>query len=76
MEEEIMRVNKVKLLQAENTPLCQEPLRSILGEQMDFEKWELILEGKIALPENEVEEGTQMWYTLISSQTLDDFELK
>ena len=34
-----------KLLQAHNTPLREEPLLTLLGEQGDFEKWEQILKG-------------------------------
>ena len=37
MEAEIARVNVEKLLQADNTPLRQEPLRSWFGEESDFE---------------------------------------
>ena len=32
---------------ANNTPLRQEPLSQLLGEQMDFDKWEEILKGTI-----------------------------
>ena len=40
IEQEIARCNKEKLLQANNTPLREEPLLSLLGEQGDFDTWE------------------------------------
>ena len=39
IEKEIARVNTNKLVQAENTPLRQEPLCSHFGEQGDFKNW-------------------------------------
>jgi hypothetical protein len=70
-----MEANKEKLLQADNTPLRMEPLRTLLGEQMQFEVWENILRGEIALPQEGIEEGTRLWYNFISQQTLRDFVL-
>ena len=55
-------MNVKKLLQAENTPLRQEPLCSHFGEQGDFKKWDQIIDGTLCLPDNyEAEEGTQLW---------------
>lgn len=75
IEDEIIRVNKKRLLQAYNTPLRTEPLQSLLGEQMDFGKWERILTREISLPEDGVEEGTKLWFDLISSNKLEEFKL-
>ena len=41
----IIRANTAKRQQANNTPLREEPLRSLLGEQMDFDRWNEILLG-------------------------------
>jgi len=73
IEWEISEANKAKLLQAYNTPLRMEPLQSLLGEQMEYEKWEEILRGNVSLPEEGIEEGTRLWYEYISSQQLRDF---
>jgi hypothetical protein len=67
MEEAIIEANKAKRLQADNTPFRQEPLQSLLGEQMDFEKWDNILNGNIQLPEEGIEEGTRLWYDYIQT---------
>lgn len=66
IEEAIMLANKTKLLQAGNTPLRQRELQDLLGEQGDFEKWELILNKAIDLPDN-VEEGTKLWFHYIQN---------
>ena len=66
IEQEIIKANKKKLLQADNTPLRQEPLQSLLGEQGDFKTWEKILKGNIKLPPEGIEEGTRMWFEFIS----------
>jgi len=50
IENEITRVNKARLLQANNMPLRQEPRSKILGEQMNFERWEDILKRKVTIP--------------------------
>mmetsp|Transcript_8494 Transcript_8494/g.16012 ORF Transcript_8494/g.16012 Transcript_8494/m.16012 type:complete len:1891 (+) Transcript_8494:4302-9974(+) len=75
IEYEIGRANKKRLLQSYNTPFRQEPLQTIVGEQMDFTKWEKILRGEIELPEEGIEEGTKLWYNLISSNKLESFKL-
>jgi len=75
IEDEIMKANKQKLLQAGNTPLRTPPLQQLVGEQMDFDKWENILRGYISLPLEDVEEGTRLWYNFISSQSIDEFVL-
>jgi exonuclease III len=65
METEIMRVNEIKLQQADNTPLRSAQLADLLGEQGDFTKWEQILTGSIKLPDN-VDEGLQLWFNYIT----------
>ena len=62
----IIKANTEKRQQANNTPLRQEPLQSLLGEQMDFEAWDRVLRGLITLPEEGVEEGTRLWYDYIT----------
>lgn len=66
IEGEIMRVNKEKLLQAYDTPMRDERISQLLGEQGDFQKWESILSGLIALPD-EVDEGLEVWYKFVTS---------
>jgi hypothetical protein len=66
IENEIMRVNESKLLQARHTPLRHEQLSILLGEQGDFQKWEQILLGNISLP-NEADESLHLWYTYITN---------
>jgi hypothetical protein len=51
------------------------PLQELLGEQLDFEKWEEILKGKIDLPKEGIEEGTRIWYQYISTQELSEFSI-
>ena len=65
IEEAIIQANTSKRLQADNTPFRQEPLQSLLGEQMDFDKWQEILQGNIELPEEGIEEGTRLWFEYI-----------
>jgi len=65
IEQEIMRANQNKLLQAQDTPLCGEQLSILLGEQGDFTKWEQILTGRVALP-NDIDEGLFIWYNYIT----------
>lgn len=76
IEDEIIGANKQRLLQACNTPFRKDPLQTLVGEQMDFNKWEQILNGEIILPEEGIEEGTKLWYNLISTNKLDDFKLE
>lgn len=64
IENEIMRANKQKLLQASDTPLRQYPISALLGEQGNFETWEKILAGSISLPDD-VDEGLHLWYTYL-----------
>ena len=66
IEDAIIDANKEKLQQANNTPFRMEPLQSLLGEQMEYEKWEKILKKEIDLPED-VEEGTRLWYEYIQN---------
>ena len=66
VENEIIRVNKEKLLQANNTPLRESPLQELLGEQGDFERWEEILHDLVTLPDEGVEEGTRLWFEFMS----------
>jgi len=69
IEDAIISANQKKLLQAKDTPFRKEPLQSLVGEQMDFDKWEEILKKAIKLPDD-LEEGTQIWYDYI--QNYDD----
>ena len=66
IEEEIMKVNKEKLLQAATTPLRHGELSILLGEQGDFEKWESILKKCIHLPMN-AEDDIRLWYEYITN---------
>ena len=75
IEKEIARANQEKLLQANNTPLREEPLLSLLGEQGDFEKWEQILKGTINLPATGIEEGTRLWYEYMTSEFPEEIEI-
>lgn len=76
IEEEISRANQEKLLQANNTPLREEPLLSLLGEQGDFDRWEQILKGAIKLPSTGIEEGTRLWYEVMTSEYPDEIEIE
>ena len=64
--EHICRANIEKRQQARDTPCRKEPLQSLLGEQMDFDTWEEILKGNITLPEEGIEEGTRLWYDMVT----------
>ena len=67
IEQEIMKVNQAKLLQARHTPLCKEHISVLLGEQGNFEKWEEILKGTIDLP-TDVDEGLRVWYNYLTTR--------
>ena len=58
IEEEILRVNTSRLQQANNTPLREHPLQTLLGEQLDFATWEAIPKGSITLPIKGIEDVT------------------
>ena len=64
IEDAIIEANEEKLQQANNTPFRMEPLQTLVGEQMDYDKWEQILLKEIKLPD-EVEEGVKLWYDYI-----------
>ena len=66
IEDAIIQANTAKRQQANNTPLRQEPLQSLLGEQMDFDRWDEVLRGTIRLPDEGIEEGTRLWYEYIT----------
>ena len=66
IEKAILSANKEKLLQARDTPLQQELLRSLLGERMEYETWEKILKKEVYMPDN-VEEGTKLWFHAIQN---------
>ena len=76
IEQEIARCNKEKLLQANNTPLREEPLLSLLGEQGDFDTWEKILKGQVQLPEEGVEEGTRLWFNFMTTAYPEEIEIE
>ena len=63
----ICKANIEKRQQARHTPCRMEPLSTLLGEQMEFDKWEDILKGSITLPREGIEEGTRLWYDMIKS---------
>jgi hypothetical protein len=65
IEQEIMRVNKIKLQQANHTPLRSERLAVLLGEQGDFERWEQVLLGMINLPDD-ADDSLKLWYNYIT----------
>ena len=65
IEQAIIEANTTKRLQADNTPFRQEPLQSLVGEQMEFDKWQEVLKGNINLPEEGIEEGTKLWFEYI-----------
>ena len=50
------------------------PLQSLLGEQMDYEKWEQILKKEINLP-HDVEEGMRLWYDSIQNYEEESIEI-
>lgn len=67
IEQEIMRVNQEKLLQAQDTPLRDYRIAQLLGEQGDFSIWESILRGTIRLPED-IDEGLELWYKFVTTE--------
>ena len=66
IEEVILKANKEKLLQARHTPLRTEPFRTIIGERMEYDKWEKLLHKEIDLP-SDMEEGTRLWFEVIQN---------
>jgi hypothetical protein len=61
-----MRVNEIKLQQANDTPLRSERLATLLGEQGDFAKWEQIISGMIHLLDD-VNGNLKLWYSYITN---------
>ena len=61
IETAILKANTDKLLQAKDTPLRTEPLRTIIGERMKYEEWEKLLKKEIDIPDGLVE-GTKLWF--------------
>ena len=52
--------------QAFNTPLREEPLRTVIGEEGDFDIWNKLMENKITIPtEIEMTRGTRLWLNKI-----------
>ena len=49
-DQEIINCHKGKLMAANNTPLRQLPISSILGEQGDLDKWQQIASNDLTLP--------------------------
>ena len=75
IETEIIKANKEKLLQSRDTPLRQEPLRSLIGERMEFEKWERLLKKEIHIPAG-LEEGTRLWFEAIQNFEDEPFDIE
>ena len=67
IDQAIKEANCEKRLQARHTPFRMEPLRTLVGEKMDFERWESILKKEVLLPQEEVEEGTGLWFQYIQN---------
>ena len=65
IDQAIRDANVSKRLQANHTPLRMEPLRTLVGERMDYAKWESILKKEVSLQDLEVEEGTRLWFDFI-----------
>ena len=61
MEHAIKNANEAKLQQADNTPLREEPLCSIIDEShLNYERWERILTGEFNIP-NDLDLGARLW---------------
>ena len=58
----IRDANIARRLQSKHTPLRTEPLRTLIGERMNFERWESILRKEVLLPTQDLEEGTRLWF--------------
>ena len=72
----IRNANVAKRLQSKHTPLREEPLRTIIGEKMNFEKWEALLKKEILLPNQDLEEGTRLWFEYIQRYEDRPMEIK
>ena len=71
----IIKANIEKRQQARNTPCRAEPLSTLLGEQMEYNKWEDILKGNINLPTEGIEEGTRLWYEMMTTPNQETFAI-
>ena len=68
IERKIARANVEKLLQADNTPLRMEPLRTHFGKDGDCSKWDDICDGTLKLPPGvQVDERVRLWFDQIQS---------
>ena len=62
METAIRIANMEKLMQSNNTPLREEPLKSTFKEdELNFDTWEKILDPSVPLP-TDLERGTKLWF--------------
>ena len=75
IEAEIIKANKEKLLQSRDTPLRQEPIRTLIGERMEYDKWEKLLKREINIPEG-LDEGTRLWFEAIQNFDDDPFNIE
>lgn len=66
IEEEIMKANEKKLMQASDTILRSARYQELLGEQGNFEKWEQILRKEISVPPD-AEPELKMWFQAMTS---------
>ena len=59
IEEAITQSNITRLQQAHNTPLREEPLRTVLGEEGNFDLWDKLMKNEVNIPADiEMTQGT------------------
>ena len=69
METAIKEANQEKLQQADNTPLREEPLKSLIDEtHLNYERWERIVSGELDIPPN-LDQGTTLWLKKMGEQS-------
>ena len=62
IEEAIAHSNITRLQQAHNTPLREETLRTVLGEEGNFEVWDKIMKNEVSIPiDIEMTRGARLW---------------
>ena len=73
MEAEIMKANEEKLHSANESPLRQGELGTLITDG-DYEQWERFLQGELTLPPG-MDEGTRLWLNAIIQMPEEDVEI-
>ena len=67
IEEAIAKSNVTRLQQAFNTPLREEPLRTVIREEGNFEIWNNLMDNKVEIPNDiKITRGMRLWLNKVT----------